>query len=77
MQRTTALVIVIVLFVATLGFHWVTYPAPRGRTICVLAKDSITFKDTFISTESQIGFTLIHPILGGNIMMGKAWCVTW
>jgi len=74
----TGAVVLILLLCAVLGFHWITYPAaPHGRTLCVLTKDHLTFADTVIASDSLLGFTVRHPALAGQIMLGQAHCVSF
>jgi hypothetical protein len=70
-----ALVFVIIGLAMTLGFHWIWMETTRGYKMCVLAKDQLGFKDTFIQSSGEALFFIQHPIMAAQVSSGRGWCV--
>ena len=75
MKRLLVPAVLLLSLAGALGFHWVTYPNAHGRTFCMIAKDNLSFADTFLSADSQLAFAFKHPMLAGQIVVGQGYCV--
>ena len=67
--------VLLLALAGALGFHWITYANANGRTFCLIAKDNLSFADTFVSADSQLAFAFRHPVLAGQIVVGQGYCV--
>ena len=74
MLRLLAPVALLLALAGALGFHWITYPNGNGRTFCLVAKDHLSFADTFLSADSQLAFAFKHPVLAGQVVVGQGYC---
>ena len=74
MKRLLISAALLLSLAGALGFHWVTYPNANGRTFCMIAKDHLSFADTFLSADSQLAFAFRHPVLAGQIIVGQGYC---
>ena len=61
------LVLVIVVLVLSLGFHWIHVKLSSGHKFCVETKDQLGFKDTFITANGPIDLAIHHPLLATGI----------
>lgn len=74
-RSVSGLVFIIVILALTLGFHWLWFGRPGGHRLCVVPKDQLGFKDTFLSAGGQIDLVFEHPILASRIAGGRGWCL--